>query len=179
MSLLATTAKYEMFMKKYTAATQIMARGAASLMVRTGLRTSESTELTLEYPLNDLEEVVSKYMQKALKQMTHNMTLNIPLTKALVPVPDPSQKLFHVKLLGFSYSSPTWKPFTPARYKTPVTGIRANTRSFKTPREFCKRRPSFKRVPWTRHTEVRLVKATSRVLSHVGSIYREWSRSKI
>ena len=179
MSLLETTAKYEMLMKKYTVATQITARGAASLMVRTGSRTSESTELTLEYPMNDLEEVVSEYTQKALKQMTHNMTLNKPLTKALGPVPDPSQNLSHVKLLGFSYSSPTWKPFTPARYKMPVTGIRANARSFKAPRVFCKRRPSFKRVPWTRHTEVRQVKATSRILSHVGSIYREWSRSGI
>jgi hypothetical protein len=57
-----------MLMKKYTAETEIMARGAANLMVRTGSRTSESTELMVEYPMKDLEEVVSrKYMQKALK----------------------------------------------------------------------------------------------------------------
>ena len=74
MSFLETTAKYEMLMKRYTAATQIMARGAASLTVCTGLRTSESTELTLAYPMKDLEEVVSKeYMQKALKQMIHTI----------------------------------------------------------------------------------------------------------
>jgi hypothetical protein len=70
MSFLETTAKYEMLMKKYTAVTEIMAKGAASLMVRTGSRTSESTELMLAYPMKDLEDVVSrKYMQKALKQM--------------------------------------------------------------------------------------------------------------
>jgi hypothetical protein len=169
-----------MLMKRYTAVTDIMARGAASLMVRTGSRTSESTELMLAYPMKDLEEVISrKYMQKVLIQMTHHMTLYKPLTKAPDPVPDPSQNLSHVKLLGFSYSSLTWMPFTPARYKKPDTGIRASTRSFKAPRVFCTRRPSFKRVPWTRHIEVRQVKATSRVLSHVGSIYREWSRSRI
>ena len=67
MSFLETTAKYEMLMKKYTAATEIMARGAASLMVRTGSRTSESTELMLAYPMKDLEDVSRKYMQKALK----------------------------------------------------------------------------------------------------------------
>ena len=60
MSLLETTAKYEMLMKMYTAATENTARGAASLMVRTGSRTSESTELTLAYPMKDLEEVVSR-----------------------------------------------------------------------------------------------------------------------
>ena len=59
MSLLETTAKYEMLMKKYTIATAIMARGAANLMVRTGSRTSESTELMLVYPTKDLEEAVS------------------------------------------------------------------------------------------------------------------------
>ena len=69
-------------------------------------------------------------------------------------------------------------PFTPARYKKPETGIRASTRSFTAPRVFCKRRPSFKKVPWTRHIEVRAAKATSRVLSHVGSISKEWSRSR-
>lgn len=41
MSFLETTAKYEMLMKRYTALTEIMARGAARLMVRTGSRTSE------------------------------------------------------------------------------------------------------------------------------------------
>jgi hypothetical protein len=76
MSLLETTAKYEMCMKKYTAVTEIMARGAASLMVRTGLRTSENTELIFAYPKNDSDfEVVSrKYMQKALKKIIHTMT---------------------------------------------------------------------------------------------------------
>ena len=64
-------------------------------------------------------------------------------------------------------------PFTPARYKKPDTGIRASTRSFKAPRVFCKRRPSFKREPGIKHIEVREVNATSRVLSHVGSMYRE------
>ena len=107
------------------------------------------------------------------------MTLYKPFTKALGPVPEPSQNVSHVKLLGFSYSSPTWMPFTPARYKKPDTGIRASTRSFKAPRVFCRRRPSFKRVPWIRHIEVRQVNAISRVLSHVGSMYREWSRSRI
>ena len=107
------------------------------------------------------------------------MTLNKPLTKALGPVPDPSQNLSHVKLLGFSYSSPTFMPFTPTRYKKPDTGIKASTRSFKAPRVFCNRRPNFKKVPWTRHIEVRQVKATSRVLSHVGSICVEWSKSRI
>ena len=60
MSLLETTAKYEMFMNMYTAATENTARGAASLMVRIGSRTSESTELMLAYPMKDLEEVVSR-----------------------------------------------------------------------------------------------------------------------
>ena len=59
MSFLETTAKYETLMKRYTAVTQSTARGAASLTVRTGSRTSESTALTLEYPLKDLEEIVS------------------------------------------------------------------------------------------------------------------------
>ena len=74
MSLLETTAKYEMLMKRYTAVTEIMARGAASLMVRTGLRTSESTELMLAYPMKDLKEVVSrKHVRKALKGMIHTI----------------------------------------------------------------------------------------------------------
>ena len=75
MSLLETTAKYEMLMKKYTAATEIMARGAPSLMVRIGSRTSESTELMFAYPLKDLEEVAvsRKYMQKALKLVIHTI----------------------------------------------------------------------------------------------------------
>ena len=171
MSLLETTAKYEMLVKRYTAVTEITARGAASLMVRTGSRTSESTELMLAYPWKDLE-VVSKYMQCEADN-SHHMTLYKPLTKAVGPVPDPSQNVSHVKLLGFSYSSPIWIPLTPARYKRPDRGIRASTRSFKAPRVFCKRIPNFKRVPWTRHIKVTQVKATSRVLSHVGSIYRE------
>jgi hypothetical protein len=63
-----------MLMKKYTAATEIMARGAASLIVRTGSRTSESTELMLVYPMKDLEEVVNrKHMQKTQKQMIHTI----------------------------------------------------------------------------------------------------------
>ena len=107
------------------------------------------------------------------------MTLYKPLTKVLGPVPDPSQNVSHVKLLGFSYSSPILMPFTPARYKKPDTGIRASTMSFKAPRVFCKRRPCFKRVPWIRHIEVRAVNATSLVLSHVGLIYKEWSRSRV
>ena len=69
MSLFETTAKYERLMKKYTAMTEIMARGAANLTVRTGSRTSESTELMLAYPTKDLEEVNRKYIQKAVKQM--------------------------------------------------------------------------------------------------------------
>ena len=74
MSFLETTAKYEMLMKKYTAATEVMARGAASLTVRTGSRTSESTVLMLAYPWKDLEKVVSrKYTQKALKQKIHTI----------------------------------------------------------------------------------------------------------
>ena len=75
MSLLETTAKYEMLMKKYTAATANMARGAASLMVRTGSRTSESTELMLVYPTKDLEQVISiEYTRrKSLKQMIHTI----------------------------------------------------------------------------------------------------------
>ena len=68
MSFLETTAKYEILMKRYTAATEIIARGAASLIVRTGSRTSESTELILAYPMKDLEQEVSgEYMQKDLK----------------------------------------------------------------------------------------------------------------
>ena len=74
MSPLETIAKYEMLMKKYTIATEITARGAASLMVRTGSRTSESTELMIEYPLKDLEDAVSrKYIQKIPKQMIHTI----------------------------------------------------------------------------------------------------------
>ena len=106
----------------------------------------------------------------------HHKTLYKPLAKELDPVPDPSQNLSHVKLLGFSYSSSIWMPFTP-RYKMPDTGIRARTRSLKAPRMFCKRRPILRKVPCTRHTEVRPLKAISRVLIHVGSIDKEWSRS--
>jgi len=43
MSFLETTAKYETLMKRYTVVTEIMPRGAARLIVRTGSRTSEST----------------------------------------------------------------------------------------------------------------------------------------
>ena len=60
-------------MKRYTAVTEIMARGAASLMVRTGSRTSESTELILAYPMKDLEVVSRKYKQKVPKQMIHTI----------------------------------------------------------------------------------------------------------
>ena len=60
MSFLETTAKYEMLMQRYTAMTEAMARGAARLIVRKGSRTSESTLLTLAYPMKDLDEVVSK-----------------------------------------------------------------------------------------------------------------------
>src|SRR5882757_9445896 len=111
--------------------------------------------------------------------MSHHATLYKPSTKAPGPVPDPSQNVSHVKLLGFSYSSPTWKPFTPARHKMPETEIGASTRSLKAPRVFCKRRADFKRVPWRKHTAVRQQNATSRVLSQVGSIDRERSRSGI
>ena len=117
-------------------------------------------------------------MQQTPKQWTHHMTLYKPLTKAFGPVADPSQSLSHVKLLGFSYSSRTWMPLTPARHKMPDTEIRASTRSLNTPSIFCKRRPNFNRVPCKRHIEVRQVKATSRVLNHVGSIDREWSMSE-
>lgn len=110
---------------------------------------------------------------------SHHTTLYKPFTKAFSPVPDPSQSLSHAKLSGFSYSSRTWMPFTPARHKIPDTEIRMNTRSLKIPRVFCKRRPNFKRVPWMRHIEVRQLKATSRVLNHVGSIDKECSRSEI
>jgi hypothetical protein len=175
MSVLETTAKYERLMKRYTAVTDNMARGAASFKVRTGLWTSESTELIVEYPLKDLEDVVRKRQRHVTPEAddSYHMTLYKPLIKAFDPVPDPSQNLSHMKLLGFSYSSRTWKPVAPTRHKMPDTEIRANTKSLTTPRVFCNRRPSCKRVPWTRHTEVRQLKATSRVLSHVGSIVIE------
>ena len=41
-----------------------MATGAARLMVRTGSRTSESTELMVVYPLKDLEKSVSQKKRK-------------------------------------------------------------------------------------------------------------------
>jgi len=47
-------------MKRYTTVTQNTPRGAASLMVRTGSRTSDITELMLAYPLKDLEGIVSE-----------------------------------------------------------------------------------------------------------------------
>jgi hypothetical protein len=50
---------------------------------------------------------------------SYHMKLYKPLTNALGPVLEPSQNVSHVKLLGFSYSSSSWKPFTPARYKMP------------------------------------------------------------
>ena len=57
MSFFEITPKYEMLIKKYSAVAEIKARGAARLMVRTGSRTSESTELMLAYPMKDLEKV--------------------------------------------------------------------------------------------------------------------------
>lgn len=73
-------------MKKYTAAAEIMARGAASLMVRTGSQTSKSTKLMLVYPMKDLQEVVNQYKI----YIEGPITLYKPLTKTPGPVPDPS-----------------------------------------------------------------------------------------
>ena len=47
-----------------------MAIGAASLMVRTGSRTSESTELMLAYPMKDLEREREKEGKVISKKYT-------------------------------------------------------------------------------------------------------------